>query len=521
MHCHGGCDIHDVLAALGFTMADLFDDHRGATYTYNDGRTVHRSPDKRFRQSGRTNGIATTLYRLVEVKRAVAAGRTIFLVEGEKDVHAVEALGEVATTAPMGAVNLHLCDLSPLHGAQVIAIPHRDDAGLKWAQQVRASLEGKAKSLDFKLPKVGKDVADHIAAGYTINELELTTRMLDDPASAADDNQTADEAEAVKERFPRLDWHALWADQTEQEYIHNPLLPARRLVAIYSAPKIGKSLLMLEMAVTLSRGTEFLGHTPTERYRVLYVDYENDPLGDVRTRLQDMGYGPDDLDHLDYLSFPTMAALNSPRGAAELLAAIKVYSSEVVVIDTVSRAIDGEENSNDTWLEFYLHTGLQLKRLGVAMIRLDHSGKDERKGMRGGSAKAGDVDAVWLLTKLTYTKLRLECGDTRMRLDTKLLKIARCSEPLRHELEGADALTTYKAKILELVRLCDNDDLPAEANRDGVRDVAKRHGMKVATQVIAEVVKRRKADPTLPVSTSENDSENADPEGQVTSGQPT
>ena len=149
------------------------------------------------------------------------------------------------------------------------------------------------------------------------------------------------------------------------------------------------------------------------------------------------------------------------------------------------------------------------------MIRLDHSGKDERKGMRGGSAKAGDVDAVWLLTKLTDTKLRLECGDTRMRLDTKLLKIARCSEPLRHELEGADALTTYEAKILELVRLCDNDDLPAEANRDGVRDVAKRHGMKVATQVIAEVVKRRKADPTLPVSTSENDSENADPEGQV------
>jgi hypothetical protein len=59
-----------------------------------------------------------------------------------------------------------------------------------------------------------------------------------------------------------------------------------------------------------------------------------------------------------------------------------------VVIDTVSRAIDGEENSNDTW----------LNQLGIAMIRLDHSGKDETKGMRGGSAKSGDVDAVWLST---------------------------------------------------------------------------------------------------------------------------
>jgi AAA domain len=98
--------------------------------------------------------------------------------------------------------------------------------------------------------------------------------------------------EAVKEKFPRLDWHKLWADQAEQEWIHKPLLPARRLVAIYSAPKIGKSRLMLEMAVTQSRSEQFLGHTPDRRYRVLYVDYENDPLGDVRTRLQAMGYGP-------------------------------------------------------------------------------------------------------------------------------------------------------------------------------------------------------------------------------------
>jgi RecA-family ATPase len=99
-----------------------------------------------------------------------------------------------------------------------------------------------------------------------------------------------------------------------------------------------------------------------------------------------------------------MAALNSAQGGAELIAAVNAYGSEVVVIDTVSRAIDGEENSNDTWLAFYLHTGLQLKQLGVSMIRLDHSGKDESKGMRGGSAKAGDVDAFWLLTRLTDTK---------------------------------------------------------------------------------------------------------------------
>ena len=154
------------------------------------------------------------------------------------------------------------------------------------------------------------------------------------------------------------------------------------------------------------------------------------------------------------------------------------------------------------------------------MIRLDHIGKEESKGMRGGSAKAGDVDAFWLLTRLTDTKLRLECSANRMQLDSKLLKITRRSGPLRHELEGADAITTHEAKILELIRHCDNDNLPADANREAIRDAAKRHGMRVATRLVEEVVKRRKAARRLPGSAFENDPENADLSAPGSSGQP-
>jgi RecA-family ATPase len=119
-------------------------------------------------------------------------------------------------------------------------------------------------------------------------------------------------------------------------------------VSLYRAPKVGKSLLILEFAVAISRAETFLDYTPERRVRVLYVDFENDPRGDVRSRLQAMGYKPADLDYLDYPSFPTMAGLDSERGALELLEAVNAYRSEVVVVDTVSRAVDGEENSNDT-----------------------------------------------------------------------------------------------------------------------------------------------------------------------------
>ena len=277
---------------------------------------------------------------------------------------------------------------------------------------------------------------------------------------------------------------------------------------------------MLEFAATLSCGEEFLGHTPSRRYRVLYVDFENDPCGDVRTRLQDRGYGPDDLDHLDYLSFPNLAALNSARGAAELIAAVSAYGSEVVVIDTVSRTIDGEENSNDTWLDFYLHTGLQLKKLGVAMIRLDHSGKDESKGMRGGSAKAGDVDAVWLLTKITDTDLRLEWSPTGC--NSRPNSSRSPGTPARYATDSRRAaITTSEAKILELIRLCNNDNLPADANRVAVREVAKRQGTKVATSLVEEVIKRRKAARDLPGSSSEATSAESARDAPGSPGQPT
>jgi hypothetical protein len=188
----------------------------------------------------------------------------------------------------------------------------------------------------------------------------------------------------IRELLRPLDWHALWDAEDDIDWLIHPLMPARSLVALYSPAGIGKSLLMLEIGAGLSCGREILGHRSGKRYRVLYIDFENDPIRDIRDRLQSMGYEPEDLDHLTYLSFPSMAHLDSPQGAAELLAAVEAFGSEVVVIDTISRAVAGEENDNDTWLNFCKYTGLALKQKGVSCIRLDHTGKDLTKGERGG-----------------------------------------------------------------------------------------------------------------------------------------
>ncbi|THV43457.1 DUF3631 domain-containing protein [Glycomyces buryatensis] len=164
-HCFAGCANDAVLGALNWEPRDLFDNPKGAEYRYDDGRIVHRSPSKKFRQSGNLGG-TPQLYRSRKVARAVANGERVFLVEGEKDVHALESIGAVATTAPMGAGSFGKADVAPLQGAVVVAVVDNDgDAGQKWADAVRARLDGTTKGLQFVKAATGKDSADHVAAG--------------------------------------------------------------------------------------------------------------------------------------------------------------------------------------------------------------------------------------------------------------------------------------------------------------------------------------------------------------------
>jgi hypothetical protein len=185
VHCHAGCHTEDVLAALNLSMSDLFDEPRGATYRYDDGRIVHRTPDKKFRQTGaKATKQGTQLYRLAKVREAVAAGAPIYLVEGEKDVHALEELDVVATTSPMGAGNWDKVDPTPLAGAHVVVIPDRDPSGWDYVNAVILTLRNTTASIALRLPKTGKDAADHVAAGYGIGELieaELPEPTLDQP----------------------------------------------------------------------------------------------------------------------------------------------------------------------------------------------------------------------------------------------------------------------------------------------------------------------------------------------------
>jgi len=205
LFCHFGCDTREILKALNLGWPDLFDEPRTAReqsprrvvaeykYTGEDGGLLFvkvRYEPKGFTQKrpdgrgdwiwnlGRTRRV---LYRLPEVLAAVKEGKTVFLVEGEKDADRLASLGLAATCNFDGASKdgqrskwrPEYGDM--LRGADVVIIGDRDEAGEAHARTAYADLKGKAASLRIVQAAVtskGADVSDHLDAGHGLDDLE-------------------------------------------------------------------------------------------------------------------------------------------------------------------------------------------------------------------------------------------------------------------------------------------------------------------------------------------------------------
>lgn len=147
-----------------------------------------------------------------------------------------------------------------------------------------------------------------------------------------------------------------------------PVLELGRSVALVAPGKAGKSLLALELAAAIATGRAILTDTDVRPRRVLYLDYENAP-SDVLKRLLAMAYEPSDLSNLLYSSFPDLQPLNTRAGGQALLRVVDELRPELVVIDSLIRAVTGDENDSRTVHDLYRETLLPRKQRGVGLQR--------------------------------------------------------------------------------------------------------------------------------------------------------
>lgn len=386
LFCHAGCTVDSILAALGLSASDLFADNgQGdrpveiATYDYvdEDGNVLYqvvRYAPKAFKQR-RTDGSGgwtwklgntpRVLYRLPAVVAAARAGARVYVVEGERDVHAVERAGEVATTNPGGAGKWRTDYARALKGAEVVVVADRDEPGYKHSEVIARSLDGIASTVVVMEAAEGKDAADHLAAGRDLSELV--------PASdVARQHLTA--------KVSALDFHSAASVQMRRvRFAHEPILPLGQVTLHVGAPGIGKSTTAAWLAAGVSRGS--LSGDLDRPARVVFLTGEDSWDTGIKPRL---AAADADMDLVGWLERPDGEAPTFPRDVRALERFIAAEGVRLLVLDTVVDFADESMTTDASNLQarrLLMPLKVVAERTGVSVLALTHPNKGSGTGI--------------------------------------------------------------------------------------------------------------------------------------------
>ena len=183
------------------------------------------------------------------------------------------------------------------------------------------------------------------------------------------------------------------------------LLPAQGIGFVGGEPKVGKSLLVANLALALAAGSHRIGFpVPTPR-RVLVCQFEL-PLPQFVSRLLVMrrSLGPDADQNLLVDTRATGHLLSAPQGLNHFVVAARAAAAEVIVLDPLYSTHDQDEN--DTRAMAALCQALLRLRdaTQAALIVVHHTRKSITReeigsAFRGSSALHAVGDTYMLLTR--------------------------------------------------------------------------------------------------------------------------
>lgn len=362
LKCMAGCQTADILAAVDLTWEMLCAPREAsqairawtpwgdavAVYDYIDENGVQlfqvlRGPGKNFIQrrpdatakSGWKYQLGDTrrvLYRLPRIIQAVAGGEIIYITEGEKDVHALEAAGVVATCNPQGAGKWKGEFSEFLRDAIVLIIADRDDPGYEHARMVAASLKGIAAAVEIREAAQGKDAADHLAAGLAVRDFVTIWQDSDGPQNLAPD---------------LLDFVAV--EDPPQVFVLGNMLELGEIMMLTGPEGWGKSTLLRQIGVCAAAGLHPFNMADITPRRVLMIDCENQERQSRREFRPLVGRAKECNHELAPGMFrlivrPQGMDLGSDDGQAWLLERVTAHEPELLLLGSLWRLHRGDLN---------------------------------------------------------------------------------------------------------------------------------------------------------------------------------
>lgn len=276
------------------------------------------------------NGELDVLYRFQDVRRAIDAGKTIYIGEGEPATECAKKLGICHTCQRAGAgPNKWLsCYTAQLQGAKDICIvADRDAEGEKYATEVFTLLRAAGlpvRVVRSRTTREHDDFRDHLEAGFKEDELIPAPDLM--PPRGLKIRETTSAAKLI-----------------EAEHIIAPYFPRRATVILDGRGGTKKSFFMVCIAAALSNGYDPINRVylpaPTKTLYIHKGGTEDDPAGGDNTdeKLNTIyrangGVGEfytADLDHLD------------EANCQLLIDSIKDGNFGLIVIDYLFQFFDG------------------------------------------------------------------------------------------------------------------------------------------------------------------------------------
>lgn len=400
-----------------------------------------RRPDGKGGWAWSVKGLRQVPYRLPALLAAPDA--VVYVVEGEKDVDRLAALGLVATCNAGGAKKWRAEHAQYLAGRTVVILPDNDDAGREHAKMVLASLQGIADARIVELPGLPPkgDVSDWLDAGGTVEKLRAIK-----PSEAPPPTPKNDAAGLGLKMVEVVD--VLEAPPPAPAYWIDELLPANVVTLLGAHGGTGKSMLALTAAVCLAAGLPFLGK-PTRRARVVFYSGE-DPALVLRWRLslvcKHLEVDPRELEGW-------LAVIDATEGEPTLfyectldgrrvglttevyghLERIAKAGAEVFIIDNASDTFDADEINRARVRAFIRSLAMLTKPHAGAVLLLAHIDKTSARGFGGKEGYSGST--AWHNSVRSRLFLS-ESGDGLM-LEQQKANLGRKANPMQLDrLEG-------------------------------------------------------------------------------------
>ena len=201
----------------------------------------------------------------------------VFVVEGEKDCDTLHKLGYDAVSGEDGAGpgKWRPEYTEQLKGLPVVIFQDNDQTGKDYAQETAAAIHGVASSVQVldltqvwtNMPEKG-DISDLVAKFGAEKSCDMIAKLISTTAQW--------EPEKEPDVFDSFGFYSV-PDLTEEErrppeFIIDGMIPCG-MTFLSGAPKIRKTFMALQMAISVASGQPFLGHNTT-KCDVAYLDLE-------------------------------------------------------------------------------------------------------------------------------------------------------------------------------------------------------------------------------------------------------